>query len=460
MATVRTVFFTVRKRVGWTAMELTDRYIAELPFADGASYAARDDLPGFFVAVGKRKKTFTVQCDVRDDLGRRRTKKAVIGMFPEMTVRQARAKAKATIGQWQTAARFEERRKDWTLGEAWEHMRDFELPRKGSRPRTIEGYEKVLRVHMSDWLAVPLRKFADKPHLIEERHHQISRKSGPYAANGYGRAFRRLYRYAQAKLDRELPLVQWSSVITWNQEERDKSGMGYEDLPGWFVQLKNVPNPVRREFHLLTLLSGSRPDALSKARWSDLKLKRRALDIPEPKGGARRAFSIPLSREMLKCLIRVRKHGRILAPRRSQDFIFPSPDGKSGHLVVWHEDRAVLSKWGKQLRQSYVIAAETLDISERTLKRLLNHQTQDVTMGYGDRDRMWPRLILEQQRLSAHFSSHCDDDWIRFTRAVEPPAPRGSATEPKARRANRREQGSVPKSRAKGVSRVELAARR
>ena len=58
-------------------MELTDRYIAELPLADGASYAARDDLPGFFVTVGKRKKTFTVQCDVRDDLGRRRTKKAV-----------------------------------------------------------------------------------------------------------------------------------------------------------------------------------------------------------------------------------------------------------------------------------------------------------------------------------------------------------------------------------------------
>lgn len=451
MATVRTVFFAVRERLGWTAMELTDRYIAELPFADGASYAARDDLPGFFVTVGKRKKTFTVQCDVRDDLGRRRTKKAVIGTFPEMTVRQARAKAKATIGQWQTAARFEERRKDWTLGEAWEHMRDFELPRKGSRPRTVEGYEKVLRVHMSDWLAVPLRKFADKPHLIEERHHQISRKSGPYAANGYGRAFRRLYRYAQAKLDRELPLVQWSSVITWNQEERDKSGMGDEDLPGWFAQLQSVPNPVRREFHLLTLLSGSRPDALSKARWSDLKLKRRALDIPEPKGGARRAFSIPLSREMLKCLIRVRKHGRILAPRRSQEFIFPSPDGKSGHLVVWHEDRSVLSKWGKQLRQSYVIAAETLDISERTLKRLLNHQTQDVTMGYGDRDRMWPRLIAEQQRLSAYFSSRCGDDWIRLTQAFEPPAPRGSATAPKARRANRREQGSVPKSRAKGA---------
>lgn len=387
-------------------MELTDRYVAELAFADGAPYAARDALPGFFVPVGKRRKTFTVQCDLRDDLGRRRTKKVTIGNFPELSVKQARAKAKATIGALQTAGKFEERRKSWTLGEAWEHMRDFELPRKGSRPRTVEGYDKVLRTHMADWLAVPLRKFADKPHLVEERHFKISHESGPYAANGYGRAFRRLYRYAQAKLDRELPLVQWSQVITWNAEKRNHSGMGEDDLPGWFAQLAAVKNPVRREFHLLTLLSGSRPDALSKVRWKDLDLKRRALNIREPKGGPNRSFSIPLSREMMKALIRVRKAGRLVAPRQSADFIFPSAESASGHIVEWKEDRAVLAKWGKQLRQSYAIAAETLDISERTLKRLLNHKTQDVTMGYGDRDRMWPRLLIEQERLSRHLMAH------------------------------------------------------
>lgn len=37
-------------------MELTDRYVAELPFAVGDAYAARDDLKGFFVAVGRRKR--------------------------------------------------------------------------------------------------------------------------------------------------------------------------------------------------------------------------------------------------------------------------------------------------------------------------------------------------------------------------------------------------------------------
>ncbi|HKX78580.1 MAG TPA: integrase arm-type DNA-binding domain-containing protein [Novosphingobium sp.] len=383
-------------------MELTDRYVAELPWAVDASYAARDDLAGFFVAVGKRKKTFTVQCDVRDDLGRRRTKKIAIGNFPDLTVRQARAKAKATLGAIQTAGKFEERRKEWTLGEAWEHMRDFELPRKGSRPRTVEGYDKTVHALMKDWLTVPLRKFADKPHLVEERHHKITRDHGPYSANGYGRTFRRLYRYAQAKLDRTLPPIQWSQVITWNAEKRDHSGMGEEELPGWFAQLAALRNPVRRELHLFLLLSGSRPEALSKARWKDLDLKRRALRIPEPKGGEQRAFSIPLSREMLKSLIRVRKAGRIIAPRQSAEFIFPSPESKPGHIVEWKEDRATLSKWGKQLRQSYVIAAETLDISERALKRLLNHKTQDVTMGYGDRNRMWPRLLADQERISAY----------------------------------------------------------
>jgi hypothetical protein len=110
---------------------------------------------------------------------------------------------------------------------------------------------------------------------------------------------------------------------------------------------------------------------------------------------------------MLKLLIRARKAGRLIAPRQVGEFIFPSPDSKSGHLVEWKEDRDVLAKWGKQLRQSYVIAGETLDISERTLKRLLNHKTQDVTMGYGDRDRMWPRLISEQERISRHIIERC-----------------------------------------------------
>jgi integrase len=384
-------------------VELTDKIVRGKPPATGGQYLVRDAaLPGFFVVVGKRTKTFTVQCDVKDELGRRRTKKVAIGQVGELSVAQARAKAKATLGALQVEGKFEERRKEWTLGEAWEHMRDFELPGKGSRPRTVDGYEKTIRRLMGDWRDVPLRRFADKPYLVTERHRAITNKNGDYAANHFGRAFRRLYNYAQAKLDRTLPVTAWSKVISFNREYRRNTGMGEGELSGWFAQLAALPNGVRREFHLLTLLSGSRPDALSRAEWRHVDVRRRALHIPDPKGGEHRAFDIPLSRPMLASLARARRAGRMLAPRQAERFIFPAAKSKSGHLVEWKEDRTILSKWGVDLRQSYTIAGEALDVSERTMKRLMNHATQDVTMGYGDRNKMWPRLVAEQERLSAH----------------------------------------------------------
>lgn len=398
--------------------DLTKKDLERLPLATAGQYLVRDaTLPGFFVVVGKRTKTFTVQCDVKDELGRRRTKKVALGRVGELTAKQARVKAMATLSALQEAGKFEERRKEWTLGEAWDHMRDFELPGKGSRPRTVDGYEKTIRRLMGDWRNVPLRKFADKPHLVTERHRNITRENGPYAANHFGRAFRRLYNYAQAKLDRTLPVTAWSKVISFNREYRSKGGMGDTDLPLWFRQLAALPNGVRREFHLFNLLCGSRQTALSVAEWSHLDVKRRALHIPEPKGGEHRAFDIPLSRPMLASLARARRAGRMLAPRQAERFIFPAVKSKSGHLVEWKEGRDVLCKWGKQLRQSYEIAGEVLDVSERTMKRLMNHATQDVTMGYGDRSKMWSRLVEEQERISAHLFAQAGEAGARIADA-------------------------------------------
>jgi hypothetical protein len=45
---------------------LTDKAIARLPAPKDGWYLARDtELKGFFVVVGKRKRTFTVQGDLR-----------------------------------------------------------------------------------------------------------------------------------------------------------------------------------------------------------------------------------------------------------------------------------------------------------------------------------------------------------------------------------------------------------
>ena len=63
--------------------------------------------------------------------------------------------------------------------------------------------------------------------------------------------------------------------------------MGRAELAGWYKQLKALPNPIRRAFHLFMLLSASRPDALRRARWEHVDWDRRVLHVPDPKGGAR-----------------------------------------------------------------------------------------------------------------------------------------------------------------------------
>jgi len=409
-----------------TRQSLTDTALhAAPPAPPGQKRHLRDSQPNFFAVVGAREKTFMIQVDVRDALGRRKSVKEVIGRFPQVSVKEARALARQRIGELQAQGRAPDRRPEVTLGDAWRHLKETDAARL--RPKTMQGYEQTVRLRMADWLGVSLTRLAENPAQVTERHARITRENGPYAANGFARMFRHLYRIARARLDPRLPPLEIGQVVRWNPEARRKTGVAEDGLAEWHAALARLENPIRREFHLLTLLTGSRPAALAAARWEHLDVRRRALHIPAPKGGERRAFDIPLSRPMLAALARVRRAGRAWHPTLSATWIFPAASAP-GHLVEWKErrapsktrgadDRAWLPKWGNDLRQTYVIAAETLDISERTLKRLLNHATQDVTMGYGDRTRLWPRLLEAQATISAHLMQR----WI---------APSGAASTP------------------------------
>jgi hypothetical protein len=74
---------------------LTDKAIARLPTAKDGWYLARDtELKGFFVVVGKRKRTFTVQGDLRQGGKRASSIRVAIGDASEISTRTARATAK------------------------------------------------------------------------------------------------------------------------------------------------------------------------------------------------------------------------------------------------------------------------------------------------------------------------------------------------------------------------------
>jgi hypothetical protein len=90
---------------------LTDKTITQLPTPKDGWYLARDTaLRGFFVVIGKRKRTFTVQGDLRRDGRRASSVRVSIGDTSEMSIRSARAIAKeylAQISQGKHAAHFQ-----------------------------------------------------------------------------------------------------------------------------------------------------------------------------------------------------------------------------------------------------------------------------------------------------------------------------------------------------------------
>lgn len=233
--------------------------------------------------------------------------------------------------------------------------------------------------------------------MVATRHDDLTATHGPFAANGCMRTLRAIYNHAWKKNKRLLPPENPIDAVDWNPEYRRNTAMGLKDLPAWFEQLRSLNQEVRQEFHLFLLLSGGRPTATKCARRENLDLRRRVLHIPKPKGGEHRAFDIPLSRQMIRCLVRAIRAGRKAYPEQSEEWLFPA-DSASGHLEEHKEDRKDLAKWGNDLRQSYRTLATIAGVSEIDAKLLMNHALPGVNSGYITRHKLVEDHLRAQQQ--------------------------------------------------------------
>ncbi|MDZ4374176.1 MAG: integrase arm-type DNA-binding domain-containing protein, partial [Phenylobacterium sp.] len=301
-------------------LALTDKILIGMPFARRGQIVVRDtEQPGFAVRIGASTKTFIIQADLRRDDGTRSTIKMKVCEVGELNTRAARAKARGLLlliaagedprpkkkVEILAAAKAAEKAEDEaaraaplgvpTLREAWSRFRVSHLERKQRSPATIRGYTDHMERLFADWLDRPLSELGDEPRLLADRHDLISANNGPAIANGAMRTFRAVYNHAR-KTCRALPPENPAAAVDWNPEKRKDTAMGVIDLPGWFEQLARITNPIRREFHLMTLLSGSRPEVLKNVRVTDLDLKHRIMHLSKPKGGEMKAFDVPLSR--------------------------------------------------------------------------------------------------------------------------------------------------------------------
>jgi integrase len=393
-----------------TKIQLNDRTVADLPTPAADRYLVRDtELAGFFVQVGKRTKTFMVQADLRAD-GVRQTIRLKIGEAERVTTRKARAAAMEILGKIARGEDPRDRPKkvesnivEPTLREAWARYREAHMERRGRSAKTIGGYRDHVERLMADWLDRSLAEFGNNPRLVIERHDAISKTNGPYMANGCMRSLRAIYNHAR-KSCRSLPPDNPVGALDWNAERRRDTALGLKELAVWFEQAKALGHPLRREFHLLLLLSGSRPDSLKRIRPEHIDFRRRTLHISKPKGGERKAFDIPLSRSMCRCLIRALRVGRMLYPDQAEEWVFPS-DSQSGHLVEHKENRKTLAKWGNDLRQTYRTVGQIAGIADLDMHLLMNHSVPGVNAGYITRSKLMSDHLRGQQ---CQFASNCD----------------------------------------------------
>ncbi|WP_421934365.1 integrase arm-type DNA-binding domain-containing protein [Phenylobacterium sp.] len=383
---------------------LTDKAIIRLPYATSGQYKVRDaELGGFFVQVGKRSKTYMVEGEFWRHGVREIRAQVKLGDFGDISTREARGKAKEALASIARGERPGDAAKpkpgEITLRAAWERYRDAHLIRKGRDEGTIRNYRDHIERLLADWLDHPLSRLGRRPAIVAERHEKISADNGRYAANGAMRSLRAVYNHA-LKSNPDLPPINPVKAVDWNPEVRRDTGMGDRETGRWLHELHALDNAIRREFHLLTLLTGSRPTALKHIRIEHIDLRQRIVHIPKPKGGVRKAFGIPLSRPMIRCMIRAMRLGRTFYPEQAEFWLFPA-DSVSGHLIEHKEDRDVLSKWGNDLRQSYRTLAQVAGVSELDVHLLMNHSLPGVNAGYITRDRLLSgHLRKQQERIS------------------------------------------------------------
>jgi integrase len=386
-------------------LRLTDRIVRALkPAASTASYRVADaEQVGLVLIVGRRTKAFTAQADLRLNGRRIRTVKRVLGRAPDMTARTARAAAREFLGQIARGEDPNAQRRHpagLTLAETWELYEEEHLRRLGRSARTIANYRFHVERHLKEWKDTPLAELGRDPRRVADMHTEITTTAGPSQANAVMRSFRTLYRFARRQTPDQLPTQCPAQAITFHPERRRNTAMGMSDLAAWWRQLQALMNPIRVEFHLTCLLSGSRPGALKAARWCDVDVRRRVLHVPCPKGGEDRAFDIPLSRAMLRSLWRARKAGRKRYAEQVQEWIFPAA-AASGHLAEHKENRWRLSHWGGDLRQSYRTIAQAIGVAELDVHLLMNHSLPGTSAGYVTRAKLLSTSLREaQERLS------------------------------------------------------------
>ena len=227
-------------------------------------------------------------------------------------------------------------------------------------------------------------------------------QDGKTTADDVMRWFRAVWNRAM-RADESLPVCPTINVEWWNVKA-ERSAIPSTNLAAWYTGVMAIPNGVRRDYLLFVLFSGLRRESAATMRWADVDLDHKLLRIPKPKGGAERAFDLPLSDYLVELLRTRQRENPTLAeqqmvPAEALEWVWPAY-GASGHVAEPRVNIPGVPYTIHDLRRTFITVAEGVGVPLHVIGALVNHKQPGGSMTAGYVAHEVERLRVPMQQIT------------------------------------------------------------
>lgn len=376
-------------------MKLTKASVEKIPYSENGQLFYRDsELKGFGLRVTKSCKTYIVETSVRG-----KTCRVTIGKHGVFTAEQARTQAKQhlanmAMGINPNQQKSYQKTQNINLKQAFNEF----LTVRELKPHTRYDYTRCFEVAFKPWQQKTIMDIT-KP-MVATHYEKLCQTHGKAYANLSMRFLRSLLNFASATYEDQqghslLPenaVNVLSQKKQWKVVGRRQNVIKPHQLAAWWQAVQRLENDTFRDYFVLLLFTGLRRQEAAQLAWENIDFNARTMLIPETKN--KLPLTLPLS-NYLYDLFHTRQQ------TSNNPWVFPSKRGN--HPIKEPRQQIIrVTHWSgiefscHDLRRTFATIAEGLNVSEYTLKRLLNHKQSDVTAGYIINDVERLRVPMQQ----------------------------------------------------------------
>lgn len=264
----------------------------------------------------------------------------------------------------------------------------------GQRESTIKSYQKVINAHLKDWLAKPLIEVRQSD--IKELYKTIEAKSPSSAAHAM-RLLKAVFKTARREYGEDFPelanhdpTIALGGITGWNTLEPKQDYIQDGDLPAFYSAVMKLESQTAKDYLMVCILAGLRLGEACSLQWErdgvedagvnyvSLSKTKGVITICSEGAKNKQRHRLAMS-DYLHALFLRRRQGResiYVFPGKSKTGAYARPHTAIDEVV----NNAEIPQFSSHsLRRTFATAADAEGYDLRSIQRLLNHTSGNVT---------------------------------------------------------------------------------